>query len=60
MPLNGYNTITVSDDVFALLTVVMNRYDCESIADAVETASVIALNYNEAGLARLHADQLRE
>ena len=60
MPPDGYNTITVSDDVFALLTVVMDEYDCESIADAVETASVIALGYNEAELAQLLADRLRE
>ena len=35
MPPDGYNTITVSEDVFALLTEVIDEYDCESIADAV-------------------------
>ena len=60
MPLDGYNTITVSEDTFGLLTEVMDEYDCESIADAVETASVIALNYDEAELAQLLADRLRE
>ena len=60
MPLDGYNTITVSEDTFGLLTEVMDEYDSESIADAVETASVIALNYDEAELAQLLADRLRE
>ena len=60
MPPDGYNTITVSDDVFALLTEVMDEYDCKSIADAVETASVIALDYDEAELAQLLADRLQE
>jgi hypothetical protein len=46
--------------VFALLTEVMDEYDCESIADAVETASVIALDYDEAELAQLLANRLRE
>jgi hypothetical protein len=36
------------------------EYECESIADAVETASVIALDYDEAELAQLLADRLRE
>ena len=60
MPPDGYNTITVSEDTFGLLTEVMDEYGCESIADAVETASVIALNYDEAELAQLLADRLRE
>lgn len=58
MPLDGYNTITVSEDVFALLTEVMDECDCKSIADAAETASVIALGYDEAELAQVLADQL--
>jgi hypothetical protein len=60
MPPEGYNTITVSGDVFGLLTEVMDEYECESIADAVEIASVIALDYDEAELAQLLADRLRE
>jgi hypothetical protein len=60
VPSNGNNTITVSGDVFALLTVVMDEYDCESIADAVSTASVVAPDYSEAELAQLLADRLRE
>jgi hypothetical protein len=35
MPPDGYNTITVSEDVFVLLTEVMDEYNCETIADAV-------------------------
>lgn len=60
MPPDGYNTITVNEDVFSLLVDVMDEYDCESIADAVETASIIALDYDEAELAQLLADRLEE
>lgn len=60
MPPDGYNTITVSEDVFALLAEVMDEYDCDSIADAVETASVIALDRDEAELAQHFANRLRE
>lgn len=60
MPPEGYNTITVSEDVFVLLTEVMDEYDCQSIADTVETASVIALDRDEAELAQHLADRLRE
>ena len=60
MPPDGYNTITVSEDVFVLLVDVMDEYDCESVADAVETASIIALDYDEAELAQLLADRLQE
>ena len=60
MPPDGYNTITVSEDVFGLLVDVMDEYDCESVADAVEAASIIALDYDEVELAQLLADRLQE
>ena len=60
MPPDGYHTITVSEDVFSLLVGVMDEYDCESVADAVETASIIALDYDEAELAQLLADRLEK
>lgn len=60
MPPDGYTTITVSEDVVTLLNEVMDEYDSDSIADAVETASVIALNRDEAELAQYLADRLRE
>ena len=52
--------ITVNEEVFSLLINLMDEYDCESIADAVETASIIALDYDEAELAQLLADRLEE
>lgn len=58
MPPDGYSTITVSEDVFEQLAVVMAEYDCDSLADAVETASTIALKRDEAELAQILADQL--
>ena len=60
MPPDGYNMITVNEEVFSLLINLMDEYDCESIADAVETASIIALDYDEAELAQLLADRLEE
>lgn len=38
----------------------MDEYDCDSIADAVETASVFALARDEAELAQHLADRFRE
>jgi hypothetical protein len=51
MPPDGYTSLTVSEDVFKQLVTVMAEYDCDSIADAVETASTIALERDEAQLA---------
>jgi flagellin-like protein len=60
MPPEGFKTITVSDDVFELLTEVMATYDCESVSDAVETASIVALERDEGELAQILADQLQQ
>jgi hypothetical protein len=60
MPPDGYTSLSVSDDVFEQLAVVMAEYDCDGIADAVETASTIALERDEAELAQILADQLAE
>jgi hypothetical protein len=60
MPPDGYTSLTVSDEVFEQLVTVMAEYDCGSIADAVETASTIALERDEAQLAQILADQLAE
>jgi hypothetical protein len=60
MPPDGYRTITVSDEVFQQVLAVMTEYECESVADAVATASAIALNRDEAELAQILADQLAE
>jgi hypothetical protein len=58
MPPNRYSSITVSDDVFKQLGVVMAEYDCDSPAEAIETASTIALERDEAELAHILADRL--
>lgn len=58
MPPDGYSSITVSDDVFEQLGVVMAEYDCDSPAEAIETASRIALERDEAELAQILADRL--
>ena len=43
MPPEGYSTITVPDEVFERVTEVMIEYDYDGIADAVDTASAVAL-----------------
>ena len=58
MPPDGYTSLTVSEEVFEQLVAVMTEYDCNSIADAVETASTVALERDEAELAQILADQL--
>lgn len=58
MPPEGYHTITVSDEVFQQVLAVMTEYECESVADAVATASAIALDRDGAELAQILADQL--
>ncbi len=60
MPPDGYHTITVSDEVFQQVLTVMTEYECESVADAVTTASAIALNRDEAELAQILAHQVAE
>ena len=35
MPPEGYQTITVSDEVFQQVLAVMTEYECDSVADAV-------------------------
>ena len=58
MPPEGYNSLTVSDEVMEQLAIVMAEYDCDSLSDAVETASVITLERDEAELAQILADRL--
>lgn len=60
MPPDGYTTITINEDVLSLLTEVVIEYDCDSIADTVETASTVALGRNEAEVAQRLADRLSE
>jgi hypothetical protein len=60
MPPDGYTSLTISEDVFEQLVTVMAEYDCDSVADAVSTASAIALERDEAQLAQILADQLAE
>ena len=58
MPPEGYTSLTVSDEVMEQLALVMAEYDCDSLNDAVETASAIALERDDAELAQILADQL--
>jgi hypothetical protein len=58
MPPEGYNSLTVSDEVMEQLALVMTEYDCDSLADAVSTASAIDLERDEAELAQILADRV--
>jgi len=42
------------------LGAVMVEYDCDSLSDAVSTASALALKQDEAKLARILADKLED
>ena len=60
MPPEGYNSLTVSDEVMEQLGAVMVEYDCDSLSDAVSTAPALALKQDKAKLARILADQLED
>jgi hypothetical protein len=60
MPPEGYNNLTVSDEIMEQLGAVMVEYDCDSLSDAVSTASALTLNQDEAKLARILADKLED
>jgi hypothetical protein len=60
MPPDGYNSLTVSDEAMEQLALVMAEYDCDSLADAVSTASAIALERDEAELAQILSDRLAD
>lgn len=60
MPSEEYHTITVSDEVFQQILAVIAEYECDSVADAVDTATAITLSRNEDELAQILADQLAE
>jgi len=54
------SSLTVSDEVMEQLALVMAEYDCDSLADAISTASAVALEQDEAELAQILADQLAD
>lgn len=58
MPPDGYQTITISDETAHLLAAVMEEYDVESKAAAVEVAATVALERDPATLAALLAARL--
>jgi hypothetical protein len=60
MPPESYNAITESDEVYQQVLAVFTAYECDSIADAVATASTVALERDEADLAQILADRLAE
>lgn len=60
MPPEGYNAITVADEDFEQVATVMTEYYCNSTANAVATASAVALERDEAALAQLLAQRLAE
>lgn len=59
MPSEGYTVTTVSDELVEKLTAVMIEYDCETLTEAVEITSDIALERYEAKLAEISADKLK-
>jgi hypothetical protein len=60
MPPEGYSAVTVPGEIFERVAEVIIEYDCDSIADAVDTASAVALERDEAALAQFLAHRLAE
>ena len=50
MPPEGYQTVTVSDETAQRLAEVMMRHDAETMAEAVATASRLALGHEPSPL----------
>jgi hypothetical protein len=44
MSSNGSNNLTIPHEVIEQLTLVMDEYDCDSLTDAISTASSVALS----------------
>jgi len=60
MPPEGCRAITIDEETFELLTRVMVKYDCDSVAEAIEKSATIALQQNEAELAQTLAELLND
>jgi hypothetical protein len=60
MPPKGFRAITIDDETFELLTEVMVKYDCDSVAEAIEKSANIALEKDEAELAQNLAELLND
>jgi hypothetical protein len=52
MPPEGYRAITIDEETFELLTQVMVKYDCDSVAEAIEKSANVALERDESELAQ--------
>jgi len=44
MPPDGYHSVSVPDEVIEQLALVMAEYDCDSWAEAIETAQPLRLS----------------
>jgi hypothetical protein len=60
MPPEGYRAITIDEETFELLTQVMVKYDCGSVAEAIEKSANVALEQDESELAQLLAELLND
>jgi len=58
MPPEGCRAITIEEETFELLTQVMVKYDCDSVAEAIEKSANVALEKNESELAQILAELL--
>jgi len=57
---NSFHTITIHEDVVAMLEEVESEYDCDSLAEAVEEAVRVALEQDETDLARMDDGKLAQ
>ena len=60
MPPEGFPAITIDEETFGLLTQVMVKYDCNSVAEAIEKSADVALEKDEAEFAQILSELLNE
>ena len=60
MPPEGCRAITIDKEMFELLTQVMVKYDCDSVAEAIEKSANVALEQDESELAQILAELLND
>ena len=60
MPPDGYHSVSVPEEVIEQLALVMAKYDCDSWAEAIETAATIALEHDEVELAHILVNQMSD
>ena len=60
MPPRGYHAISIDEEKFELLTQVVVKYNCDSIAEVIEKSATVAMEQDEPDLAQTLAELLND